>query len=128
MKEFFNPKENKKINVEPDNDGIYDLFFSDQLSEITEEQKSYYDENAKIYDDVAHLSFDIQNEKYKVYDCEIVDNSYLNSKIDSCQNGEVILNYENKLLIKSKDKVIKLKDFNHEVVGIKTGIILESEK
>ena len=72
--------------------------------------------------------FTFKNEKYKVYDCEIVDNSYLNSKIDSCQNGEVILNYENKLLIKSKDKVIKLKDFNHEVVAIKTGIILESEK
>lgn len=62
MKKFFNPKERKTIEINIDNNGIYDLFFSDKLSKITEEQKSYYDENAKIYDDVAHLSFDIQNE------------------------------------------------------------------
>lgn len=61
---FFNPKEKTEINLTDidTDDGIYNLFFGEELDDITKEQKEYYDLNASIYDDVAHLTFDIQNE------------------------------------------------------------------
>lgn len=62
MINFIDPENGANFKKSADEDGIIDLFYSKDLSKITEEQKQYYDDNAEIYDDVAHLSFDIQNE------------------------------------------------------------------
>lgn len=101
MKEFFNPKENKQVNIEANHEGIYDLFFSDELSEITEEHKSYYDENAKIYDDVAHLSFEIQNENEDEVRSNFIKWLNLNENHDvldlSCGTGKDSVNIAKKL-------------------------------
>jgi ubiquinone/menaquinone biosynthesis C-methylase UbiE len=61
---FINPKTKEKLSKNSicSQDGIYDFLYYDELHEITRDQKSYYDNNASIYDDVAHLSFQIQNE------------------------------------------------------------------
>ena len=61
---FVNPKSKKYISENKliAEGEIIDLFYSEELSKITKEQKEYYDQNAQIYDDVSHLSFDIQNE------------------------------------------------------------------
>lgn len=101
MKEFFNPKENKQVNIEANHEGIYDLFFSDELSEITEKHKSYYDENAKIYDDVAHLSFEIQNENEDEVRSNFIKWLNLNENHDvldlSCGTGKDSVNIAKKL-------------------------------
>jgi ubiquinone/menaquinone biosynthesis C-methylase UbiE len=101
MKEFFNPKEKKQVNIEANHEGIYDLFFSDELSEITEKHKSYYDENAKIYDDVAHLSFEIQNENEDEVRSNFIKWLDLNENHDvldlSCGTGKDSVNIAKKL-------------------------------
>lgn len=56
-----------------------------------------------------------------------MDNDYLISKFDRCQNGEVALNYENKLLIKVEDKLLKFKDFNNDILSFKAGMVLENK-
>ncbi|MFA5455756.1 MAG: methyltransferase domain-containing protein [Sulfurimonas sp.] len=61
---FFDPIKKRALSFKEINtsEGICNLFFGKELKEITKEQKEYYDKNAQIYDDVAHLTFDIQNE------------------------------------------------------------------
>jgi methionyl-tRNA formyltransferase len=68
--------------------------------------------------------FIYQDKIIKVYDCEIVTNDYLLKNIISYQDAEVVLNYEQKLLIKKDNKYLKLKDFNDEISIIKQGSIL----
>lgn len=101
-----------------DNDLIID--FNQSAEIIYQKIKAFSNRSQGAY-------FIFEGRKYKVYDCEIVDNDYLISKFDRCQNGEVALNYENKLLIKVEDKLLKFKDFNNDILSFKAGMVLENK-
>ncbi len=61
---FVSPKEKKPLSFNDleIRDGLVDLLHIDSLSDITKEQKRYYDHNAEQYDDFANITFAIQNE------------------------------------------------------------------
>ena len=65
-----------------------------------------------------------KNEKYIFYDCEIVSNAYLKSKLLNYQDTEIIFNYENILIIKKDDVYLKLKNCNKSISNINVGAIL----
>ena len=52
--------ENHDGKLFPIFDGFPNLVFPDNLNEIQQEQLEYYEKNAKIYDSVQNLTFDIQ--------------------------------------------------------------------
>jgi methionyl-tRNA formyltransferase len=62
-----------------------------------------------------------KNEKYIFYDCEIISNAYLKSKIPSYQDTEIIFNYENILVIKRDDVYIKFKNCNKSISNLNVG-------
>ncbi|MGD9638326.1 MAG: formyltransferase family protein [Alphaproteobacteria bacterium] len=92
--------------------------FSKTALEIYQKIKAFSNKSQGAY-------FIFENDTYKVFDCEIVSNEYLLSKLNDYQDGEVVINYENHLLIKKNDCYLKLRNFDQEVSLIKNGTILK---
>lgn len=113
------PKGDENYYSKKDNDLIID--FNQSAKTIYQKIKAFSNRSQGAY-------FVFKDKKYKVYDCEIMDNDYLISKFHGSQNGEVVLSYENKLLVKVEDKLLKLKDFNSDISSFKAGVILEGGK
>ena len=57
------------------------------------------------------VSCTINNERYKVYDAEAIFNKHLVEKFSNHPCGELVLMYDDKLLMKTKDGMIKIKSF-----------------
>lgn len=92
--------------------------FYSPINEIYQKIKAFSNRSQGSY-------FIFDNTKYKVYDCEIVKNTYLISKSPNYQDSEVVFNYENILLIKKDDAYLKLKNFSSDVGVITPGSVLK---
>jgi methionyl-tRNA formyltransferase len=57
------------------------------------------------------VSCKIDNSKYKVFDAEMVVNNYLLNMYAGCSSGILLLEYEGKLLVKTRDGIMKIKSY-----------------
>jgi methionyl-tRNA formyltransferase len=57
------------------------------------------------------VSCTISNESYKVFDAEAILNNYLLDKYSGCPCGAPLLQYDDKLLVKTRDGLIKIKSY-----------------
>lgn len=55
------------------------------------------------------VSCTINNERYKVFDAEVIFSSYLLDKYSGYPCGALLLQYDDKLLVKTRDGMIKIK-------------------
>ncbi|HFD79970.1 MAG TPA: hypothetical protein ENK05_06215 [Gammaproteobacteria bacterium] len=63
--------------------------------------------------------------RYRVFDAEIIRNGYLRSKAPKYRENEVVLVYEDALVLKKGDGLIKLKSTPGKLQGIVPGMFLE---
>lgn len=68
--------------------------------------------------------FNYKNCFFMVLDAEIIENDYLTSKINCFKNLEVIFIYENNLIIRKDENILKLKNIKGDLSKINKGEVL----
>lgn len=53
----------------------------------------------------------VNNELIVIYDAELITSNYIKDKFNQCAPGEILLIYDGKMLVKTKDSIIKIKVF-----------------
>lgn len=113
---------NKQVSKESDiyytykqDDALID--FKKSAIKIFQQIKAFNNRSKGAY-------FKINNEIIKVYDVEMVRNKYLSKMFAQQNDNEVVLNYEDKLLIKKGKIFLKLKQFDRDISFVTKGYIL----
>ncbi len=68
--------------------------------------------------------FVVDNEKYIVFDAEIISNDYLNSMKDKFKELEIVIRYENCIIFKKDNLLIKFKSIKGDISKLTTGYFL----
>ncbi len=61
------------------------------------------------------------NEKIRVFDAELIENEFVKKQFAHREDGEIVLNYENVLLIKLDNNFVKLKQIDTDINHISSG-------